>query len=72
MCIILNNTQGQNPRGQNLRQASGEELLLLAVLGSANLKPQIDNELDRRARAGTAGGRGVVPHPAAIYAGHAA
>ncbi len=66
MCIILNNTNGQN-----LRQASGEELLLLAVLGHAHLKPQIDSELDRRARTGVAGGRGVVPHPTPIYSGYA-
>ena len=67
MCIILNNNTGQN-----LRQASGEELLLLAVLGNAHLKPLIDSELDRRARTGIAGGQGVVPHPAPVFSGYAA
>ena len=37
------------PIGQSLRQLSGEQLLLLAVLGSGSLKPKIDRELDRRA-----------------------
>lgn len=67
MCIILKTNSGQN-----LRHVSGEELLLLAVLGHSHLKPQIDNELDRRARTGIAGGRGVVPHPVSIFSGHAA
>ena len=34
---------------KSLRHASGEELLLLAVLGPAHMKPKIDKELDRRA-----------------------
>ncbi len=38
---------------QDLRRASGEELLLLAVLGPSSLKPQIDRELDRRALSDT-------------------
>ncbi len=63
MCIILNNNR------KNLRKASGEELLLLAVLGDSNLKPQIDQELDRRARISAAGGRGVVPHPIPMFSG---
>ena len=67
MCTILNNTNGQN-----LCRASGEELLLLAVLGSPQMKMKIDRELDRRARMDIAGGRGVVPHPTAMYCGHAA
>ncbi len=67
MCTLLNINSGQN-----LRQASGEELLLLAVLGNSHIKPQIDRELDRRARTGVAGGQGVVPHPAPIFSGHAA
>lgn len=55
-----------------LTLASGEELLLLAVLGPSYLKPQIDRELDRRALTGIAGGRGVAPHPTSMLSGHAA
>jgi hypothetical protein len=59
----------------NLRKASGEQLLLLAVFGPKNLKQKIDDELDRRALSVAAGGTGVVPHPATMfssYSGHAA
>jgi hypothetical protein len=56
----------------SLRQATGEELLMLAIFGSEDLKPQIDNELDRRAMTGVAGGRGVVPNPVAMFSGYAA
>jgi hypothetical protein len=41
--------------GQDIRHASGEELLLLAVFGSPKLKTRIDRELDRRAVACNAG-----------------
>ena len=58
MCTILKPT-----RTQNLRKASGEELLMLAVFGRPQLKSQIDRELDRRAMSDIAGGQGVVPHP---------
>ena len=67
MATILNTNQTRN-----LRQASGEELLLLAVFGNPGLKPRIDRELDRRALSDIAGGQGVVPHPANSFAGHAA
>ncbi len=65
MCTLLKTTTGQN----NLRQTSGEQLLLLAVFGPSYLKRQIDQELDRRALTGVAGGKGVVPHPTAMYCG---
>ena len=67
MCTILEMTTGQN-----LRQTSGEQLLLLAVFGPSYLKHQIDHELDRRALTGIAGGRGVVPQPIPMFSGHAA
>ena len=35
-----------------LRQLSGEELLLMAVLGGPETRASIDHELDRRALAG--------------------
>lgn len=44
-------------QGQNIRQASGEKLLLLAVLGTEELRGKIDRELNRRAVAGVAGKR---------------
>jgi len=44
-------TRGQTHR---IRHASGEELLVLAILGSPATVDAIDNELDRRARS---------PHP---------
>jgi hypothetical protein len=44
-------------QGQNIRQASGEQLLLLAVLGTKETRGRIDRELNRRAVAGTAGKR---------------
>ncbi len=34
---------------RDLSRESGEKLLLLAILGPSTLKPQIDQELDRRA-----------------------
>lgn len=67
MCTLLKTTTGQN-----LRRASGEQLLLLAVFGPSYLKHQIDQELDRRALTGIAGGRGVVPQPTSMFSGHAA
>ena len=36
-------------RNDGLKRASGEELLVLAVLRGHKLKPRIDRELDRRA-----------------------
>jgi hypothetical protein len=65
MGTLLKTTTGQ----RNLRETSGEELLLLAVFGPAYLKHQIDHELDRRALTGIAGGTGVVPQPAAVFSG---
>jgi hypothetical protein len=35
-------------RDNSLRAASGEQLLLLAVLSQGRIKPRIDRELDRR------------------------
>jgi hypothetical protein len=67
MCTILNTTTSQN-----LQHTSGEELLLLAVLGPANLKPQIDHELDRRALVCAASSRSIVPNPFTALTGHAA
>jgi len=67
MATILNNNQARN-----LRQASGEELLMLAVFGNPGLKPRIDRELDRRALSDIAGGQGVVPHPATAFSTYAA
>ena len=32
----------------DLRQMSGEELLLVSVLGGAKVQPAVDRELDRR------------------------
>ena len=46
---------------QNLRKASGEELLLLAILGSPKLKARIDRELDRRAMADTVAPQTMMP-----------
>lgn len=48
-------------QSQHIRRASGEELLLLAVLGSEDTKGRIDRELDRRAIEGTAGKRPLRP-----------
>ena len=46
-----------------LRHASGEELLLLAVLGPSYLKPKIDRELDRRALTDVVTSHAVLPNP---------
>ncbi len=67
MATILNTNSTRN-----LRQASGEELLMLAVFGSPGLKPRIDQELDRRALSDIAGGQGVVPQPSSTFSGYAA
>lgn len=45
----------------NLRHASGEELLLLAILGNQNLKASIDRELDRRAMVDSVGPQAMMP-----------
>ena len=37
---------------RKVRQASGEKLLMLAVLGNARVKQAVERELDRRARLG--------------------
>ena len=37
------------PRDEWIKSASGEQLLVLAVLRGHKLKPRIDRELDRRA-----------------------
>ena len=39
-----------SPWSRSLQHASGELLLLMAVLGGRRLKKRIDRELDRRAR----------------------
>jgi hypothetical protein len=65
-------TISHTTKGQNLRQASGEELLLLAVLGPSSLKPRIDQELDRRALAGITGGVNVMIRPISMISGRAA
>ena len=44
-------------QGQDIRRASGEQLLLLAVLGTKETRGKIDRELNRRAVAGIAGKR---------------
>lgn len=48
-------------QSQRIRRASGEELLLLAVLGSKDTRGRIDRELDRRAVEGSAGKRPMRP-----------
>ncbi len=50
---------------QNLRHASGEQLLMLAVFGPQTLKSKIDRELDRRALADSLGIQITMPvmHP---------
>lgn len=67
MATMLTNNQTRN-----LRQASGEELLLLAIFASTGMKTKIDRELDRRAFADTAGGQGVLLHSAPSLSTHAA
>ena len=37
---------------RRVRQASGEKLLMLAVLGNARVKQAVERELDRRSRLG--------------------
>jgi hypothetical protein len=65
-------TMFNTTKGQNLRRASGEELLLLAVLGPSSLKPQIDQELDRRALTGITDGMNVMIRPISMMPGRAA
>ncbi len=57
---------------KSLRQASGEELLLLAILGPSNMKPKIDRELDRRALADVVTHSAILPAAFVPTAGHAA
>jgi hypothetical protein len=47
--------------GQNIRQSSGEQLLLLAVLGPKDMRGRINRELDRRAVMDTVGQRSHRP-----------
>jgi len=65
-------THSNTTKGQKLRQASGEELLMLAIFGPADLKPRIDNELDRRALASTARGMEFTAYTATSQSGYAA
>ncbi|MEM9295388.1 MAG: hypothetical protein AAGA57_06265 [Planctomycetota bacterium] len=37
---------------QSIRQATGEQLLLMSIFGHADNQQRIDQELDRRARQG--------------------
>lgn len=62
------NTSTQTP----LCHASGEELLLLAILGPSHLKPKIDRELDRRALADFVTSHTILPDAFTTMSGHAA
>lgn len=59
---------------RDLRGASGEALLLMAIFGPAERKAKIDRELDRRALACSVLGGGALGRPARLHAtsGHAA
>ena len=59
-------------KGTDLRRASGEELLMLAVFGTPSLKPKIDDELDRRALAATGRGMEFASYMSPVHSGHAA
>jgi len=47
----------------SLQHATGEELLMLAILAPSNLKPNIDRELDRRALADVVTSHAVLHGP---------
>tara|TARA_R110002111_G_scaffold171056_4_gene236697 strand:- start:600 stop:803 length:204 start_codon:yes stop_codon:yes gene_type:complete len=57
MATMLTNNQTRN-----LRQASGEELLMLAIFGGDQVRDSINRELDRRAHA-----EAVTPHAVMAY-----
>jgi hypothetical protein len=59
---------------RDLRGASGEELLLMAIFGPKNTKQTIDRELDRRSLMCSVLGGGALGRATGLHAtsGHAA
>jgi len=57
---------------KSLRQATGEELLLMTLFGSEKLKPRIDHELDRRSLADVVISHAAMPSPFTVMPEYAA